>query len=107
MVESGSPPGRVSGSRSILLVSQLAPPSALVAARRIAGSTKYLSRLGYQVTVLSSAVSGQGPIEGAACIVRTADLLASPLNWRRRHFDALSGGSGLYKPPSRLASVVV
>ena len=52
--------------RSILLVAQVAPPSTLVAARRVAGFTKYLARLGHRVTVLTSRVSGDGPIEGAA-----------------------------------------
>ena len=60
------------------------------------------------MTVLTSRTSGEGAIEGAAEVVRTGDALASRLNWRRRHFDALSGGdqSG-YSPPSRLEAVVV
>ena len=93
----------------MLLVAQLAPPSNLVAARRVAGMTKYLARLGHPVTVLTSLASGSGPIEGAADIVRTRDALTSRLNWRRRHFAALSGSrdEAAYKPPSRLASVVV
>jgi glycosyltransferase involved in cell wall biosynthesis len=93
--------------RSILLVAHLAPPSPLIAARRVAGMTKYLARLGHSVTVLTSAISGEGPIEGAAEVIRTPDLMASGLNWRRRHFEALTGGGGVYRPPSRLASVVV
>jgi glycosyltransferase involved in cell wall biosynthesis len=99
--------GRREG-RSILLVAQLSPPSTLVAARRVAGLTKYLARLGYAVTVLTSDASGQGPIDGAEQVVRTKDALMSPLNWRRPHFKALGGGSSnMYKPPSRLESVVV
>jgi glycosyltransferase involved in cell wall biosynthesis len=93
--------------RSILLVAQLAPPSPLIAARRVAGMSKYLARLGHSVTVLASAISGDGPIEGAADVIRTPDLMSSGLNWRRRHFEALTGGGGVYRPPSRLASVVV
>jgi glycosyltransferase involved in cell wall biosynthesis len=94
--------------RSVLIAAQLSPPSTLVAARRVAGLTKYLSPLGYSITVLTSVASGQGPIEGAEEVVRTADALASPLNWRRRHFEALGGGSGaVYATPSRLESVVV
>jgi glycosyltransferase involved in cell wall biosynthesis len=93
---------------SILLVAQLSPPSPLVAARRIAWITKYLARLGCSITVLTSAVSGDGPIEGAKRIVRTPDLLASSINWRRAHFQALGGGSGgFYRPPSKLESVVL
>lgn len=94
--------------RSILLVAQLSPPSTLVAARRVAGMTKYLARLGYSITVLTSAVSGIGPIEGADLVIRTPDLLASRLNWRRRHLDAMRGRSDdTYRPPSRLESMVV
>jgi glycosyltransferase involved in cell wall biosynthesis len=99
--------GRGAG-RSILLVGQLSPPSTLVAARRVAGLTKYLKRLGYAVTVLTSGASGQGTIEGAEQVVRTSDALTSRLNWRRGHFKALGGGSSnMYKAPSRLESVVV
>ena len=96
-------------SRSLLLVAQLAPPSNLVAARRVAGMTKYLARLGHSVTVLTSLASGSGPIDGAEEVVRTRDALLSRLNWRRGHFSALAGSQGdvSYKPPSRLASVVV
>ena len=95
-------------ARSILLVAQLTPPSGLIAARRAGAFAKYLGRLGHRVTVLTSRTSGEGAIEGAAEVVRTGDALASRLNWRRRHFDALSGGdqSG-YSPPSRLEAVVV
>ena len=94
--------------RSVLLVTQYAPPSSLVAARRVAAVTKYLGRAGHAVTVLTSQSSGEGPIEGAESVVRTKDALTSRLNWRRRHFAALAGGSGeSYRPPSRLASVVV
>ena len=94
--------------RSLLLVAQIAPPSELVAARRVAGFAKYLARLGYRVTVLTSQVSGSGPIEGAERVVRTSDLLVSRLNWRRGHFDAFSGeGQGGYAEPSVLERVVV
>jgi glycosyltransferase involved in cell wall biosynthesis len=95
-------------ARSVLLVAQLTPPSGLIAARRAGAFAKYLGRLGHRVTVLTSRISGEGGIEGAAEVVRTGDALATRLNWRRRHFAALSGGdqSG-YSPPSRLESLVV
>jgi glycosyltransferase involved in cell wall biosynthesis len=94
--------------RSILLVAQISPPSELVAARRVAGFTKYLTRLGYRVTVLTSRISGEGEIEGAERVVRTNDLLLTRFNWRRKHFDAFSGkGGGSYAPPSQLERVVV
>jgi glycosyltransferase involved in cell wall biosynthesis len=94
--------------QSLLLVAQIAPPSSLVAARRVAAQCKYLGRAGWEVTVLTSRASGEGAIEGAADVVRTNDALTSALNWRRGQFDALSGSSPEnYKPPSRLASIVV
>jgi glycosyltransferase involved in cell wall biosynthesis len=94
--------------KSILLVCQYAPPSSLVPARRIGGLTKYLARLGYKVTVLTSALSGEGPIEGAADVVTTQDLMTSRLNWRRGSFDALGGGvPAPYKRRSTLEDVIV
>jgi glycosyltransferase involved in cell wall biosynthesis len=89
-------------------VSQYAPPSPLIAGRRIGGLAKYLDRLGYRVTVLTSSVSGDGPIEGAVEVVRTPDLMTSRLNWRRRSFAALGGGlPAAYSRRSALESVVV
>jgi glycosyltransferase involved in cell wall biosynthesis len=79
-----------------------------VAARRVAGFTKYLSRLDHRVTLLTSSVSGEGAVEGAHRVVRTNDLLLTPLNWRRRHFQAFSGEArGGYARPSSLERVVV
>jgi glycosyltransferase involved in cell wall biosynthesis len=95
-------------SRSILLVGQLAPPTNLVAARRVAGLTRYLARLGHSVTVLTSGVSGEGEIDGAQAVVRTYDLMATHLNWRRGHFAALGGQtSASYRGASRLESLVI
>jgi glycosyltransferase involved in cell wall biosynthesis len=94
--------------RSVLLIAQIAPPSELVAARRVAGFAKYLSRLGHRVAVLTSRVSGEGEIAGAERVIRTNDLLLTRLNWRRGHFAALSGhGSADYAPPSFLERIVV
>lgn len=78
------------------------------AARRPAGLTKHLDRLGYRVTVLTSVMSGSGAIPGAARTIRTRDLLVSPLNWRRASFAALKGeGEGSYAAPSPLAAWVI
>jgi glycosyltransferase involved in cell wall biosynthesis len=93
-------------ARRILLVAQIAPPSPLSAARRVAGLARHLDRLGHEVTVLTSMLSGGGPIAGARG-VRTRDLLASGINWRRENFAALEGGAGDYAPPSRVASLLV
>jgi glycosyltransferase involved in cell wall biosynthesis len=94
--------------RRVLLVAQLAPPSPLIPARRIAGLAKYLAAEGLEVSVLTSRISGEGDIEGANAVVRTPDLMATPLNWRRAQFKALEGSAdGAYSKPSRLESVLV
>lgn len=94
--------------RHVLLVGQLAPPSPLIPARRIAGLAKYLPSEGLEVSVLTSAISGEGEIEGAKAVARTRDLMATPLNWRRAQFKALEGSAnGSYGEPSRLQSVLV
>lgn len=100
---------RSAAGRELLLVAQLAPPSTLSAARRVAGLVKYLARTGYRVTVLTSMSSGRGALPGAAHVVRTRDLLVSPVNWRRESFAALAGGTGAgYEAaPSRVASLLV
>jgi glycosyltransferase involved in cell wall biosynthesis len=98
--------------RTILLVAHLTPPSPLSAARRTAGFAKYLAQRGHRVVVVTSKISGTGPIEGAARVVRTRDLMATNLNWRRKGFEALQGqaetGVSVAAPePSRLEDVVV
>ena len=94
--------------RSILFVTQLSPPASFSAGRRIGGLTKYLSRLGHQVTVLTSVASGEGSIEGAARVIRTPDLIMTGLNWRRAHFLSLKeGGAGYRGGPSRVAYALV
>jgi Glycosyltransferase Family 4 len=94
-------------ARRVLLVAQLAPPSPLSAARRVAGLARHLARLGHEVTVLTSMLSGRGPVPGAARVVRTRDLLAGGLNWRRANFAALEGGAAEYAPPSRVSTLLV
>jgi glycosyltransferase involved in cell wall biosynthesis len=96
-------------ARRILFVAHLSPPSPLSAARRVAGFVKHLGRNGHDVTVLTSRVAGTGPIEGAARVVRTRDLMVSRLNWRRGTFEALEGraGTAAAADPSVLEGVVV
>ena len=72
-------------------MAQLTPPSPLSGARRPANLAKYLERRGHRVTVLTSLASGSGEVPGATRVVRTRDLLASRLNWRRGHFEAIQG----------------
>jgi Glycosyl transferase 4-like domain len=101
--------------RTILLIAHLSPPSPLSAARRTAGFAKYLGRRGHRVVVLTSKVSGSGPIDGAARVLRTRDVMASTLNWRKSGFEALLGQQAAGQPsvsvaappPSRLEDVVV
>ena len=95
--------------RSILLVAHVTPPTTMSAARRAAGLTKYLARAGHSVTVLTSVMSGSGPISGAARTVRTRDLLVSPLNWRRSGLAALQGDASatVAAAPSALAAWAV
>jgi glycosyltransferase involved in cell wall biosynthesis len=70
--------------------------------------TKYLARHGFEITVLTSQASGRGEIKGAVDVVRTRDLLASGLNWRRGSMDVMSTGApGTYRRPSRLQSLLV
>ena len=91
---------------SLLIVTHFYPPSAMVAARRPAGLTKYLRRLGYRVTVLTSRAWADAPPEEG--VVRTGDLMASRLNWRRANMRAWVGGGDDYESgSSRLAQVVV
>jgi len=93
--------------RSLLLVAQLAPPLQITAAQRVAGLVKFLGRLGLEVAVLTSAVSGEGPVEGASRVARTRDLLASPLNWRRGQLEALAGGGAGYSDRSPVERIIV
>ena len=72
-------------------MAHLTPPSPLSGARRPANLVKYLERRGHRVTVLTSLASGSGDVPGATRVVRTRDLLASRLNWRRGHFEAIQG----------------
>jgi glycosyltransferase involved in cell wall biosynthesis len=99
----------MTATRRILLVAQISPPSPMVAARRIGGLARELGRLGHEVTVLTSVISGEGPVPGAARTVRTRDLIASRVNWRRGNFDAIAGATeGAYDPtPSVFASIIV
>lgn len=98
----------MSQGRSILLVAQLTPPSPLVGAHRPAALAKYLARRGHRVTVLTSMMSGRGAVPGAARVVRTRDLLSSPLNWRRTNLESLQGRSqAAYTEPSPVERVVV
>jgi glycosyltransferase involved in cell wall biosynthesis len=84
----------------------------MVAARRPAGLAKYLGRLGYRVTVLTSRAWADAP-SGETGVIRTGDLMASRINWRRANMEAWTGAAGggpsadYESGSSRLAQVVV
>ena len=92
---------------SLLIAAQFAPPAGFSAARRTHGLAKYLERLGHRVTVLTSLASGRGPVPDASRTVRTRDLVASRVNWRRGSFEAAREGGEGYLEPSPVASLVV
>jgi glycosyltransferase involved in cell wall biosynthesis len=69
--------------------------------------TKYLARLGYRVTILTSRVSGEGSIAGAEAVFRTPDLLASSLNWRRSSVKTPVGNAATASPPSPVEALLV
>lgn len=90
---------------SVLLISQYAQPASFSAARRTHGFTKYLERRGHRVTVLTSPVSGTGPVPGASRSIRSRDLVSSRLNWRSSNLESLrGGGEASYAAPSPIAS---
>ncbi len=92
---------------SLLIVTHFYPPSSMVAARRPSGLAKYLRRMGYRVTVLTSRAWAEGP-PAEADVIRTGDLMASRLNWRRGNMEAWTGGGADYVAgSSKLAQVVV
>ena len=95
---------------SLLIVTHFYPPSGMVAARRPAGLAKYLRRLGYDVTVLTSCAWVDEPPgeDRPAGVVRSGDLMASRLNWRRENMRAWTSGQSDYESgSSRLAQVIV
>jgi glycosyltransferase involved in cell wall biosynthesis len=92
---------------SLLIVTHFYPPSEMVAARRPAGLAKYLGRLGYRVTALTSKAWVDAPASEPG-VVRTGDLMASRINWRKENARAWTGGGADYESgSSRLAQVVV
>jgi len=93
---------------SLLIVTHFYPPSEMVAARRPAGLAKYLERLGYRVTVLTSGAWGPPSADVPGRPVWTGDLMQSRLNWRRANLRAWTQGAAEYEAgTSRLARVIV
>ncbi len=63
---------------------------------------KYLSRLGYEVTVLTSDVGVRAPAPPGVRVLATRDLLSSRLNWRAGRPSELRG-----MEPSRISRIAV
>ena len=90
-------------ARRLLVVVYPYPPVPNVGANRWAAARKYLERLGYEVTVLTTSAFGRLPDDEDQGVVRTGDLNASPplrKLLRRPPVAALSDGrSAVEKPP--------
>lgn len=90
-------------SRRLLVVVYPYPPVPNVGANRWAATSKYLERLGHQVTVVTTSAYGRLPDDETQGIVRTGDLNASPALrklLRRPPVAAPSDGqSAVEKPP--------
>ena len=77
----------------LLLVAYYYPPQNIIGARRPAALAKWLRRRGHDVTVLTSVQAGSGPDAAPSRLVRTRDLLATPLNWRGESLEVVTGAS--------------
>ncbi len=70
--------------------------------------TKYLTRQGHRITVLTSVLGGTGPVADAFRTIRTRDLLVSRINWRRSNLSAIKGEAKAdYAEPSALGAWLV
>jgi glycosyltransferase involved in cell wall biosynthesis len=94
----------------ILLATHSYPPRPVSASSRPWGLAKYMRRLGYRVTVLSSDAWGTDAAEPEhnRDVIRCRDLLGTRLNWRRENMRAYEGATqASYAKASRLAGLVV
>lgn len=80
----GTKPGEAG---TILIVAYHYPPRPLSASVRPSAMARNLRRLDYRVNVITSGLWGRIPDEGPGRVVRTRDLIASPLNRRRSNVD--------------------
>ena len=96
--------------KHVVLVTHSYPPSAQVSARRPRGFAKYLSRLGYEVTVLTSSAFGRSKgvrEEDGVRVAASGDLITSRLNWRRGNIESIDSGSGDYDARRSPATMIV
>jgi hypothetical protein len=64
-------------ARRILVVSYYFPPSTAIGGARWAAMARYLTRMGHEVSVITSAVHGTLPSDAAEHVIRTGDLANS------------------------------
>jgi glycosyltransferase involved in cell wall biosynthesis len=86
-------------ARRILLVAYFYPPMNIIGARRPHALAKWLRRRGHDVLVLTSRYTGLAGGDPSIPVLRTRDLLATRLNWRRENFEVVTGQrSGSWEP---------
>ncbi len=95
--------------RRILLAAYFYPPMNIIGARRPHALAKWLCRRGHEVTVVTSRASGEADGESPISVIRTMDLLATRINWRRQSREVVSGQrAGTWEPEAGIwGSIVV
>lgn len=96
-------------ARRILVVSYYFPPSTAVGGARWAGMARHLRRMGHEVAVITSAVHGTLPADGAEGVVRTGDLARAETLRRilRRPALPAPGAPTIDTPAPRLLTRVI
>jgi glycosyltransferase involved in cell wall biosynthesis len=86
-------------ARRILLVAYFYPPMTIIGARRPHALAKWLRRRGHDVVVLTSQYGGRSGGDPSIPVLRSRDLLATRLNWRRQNFEVITGQrAGSWQP---------
>jgi glycosyltransferase involved in cell wall biosynthesis len=91
-------------ARRILLVTYFYPPDPSVGSHRWAALTRYLRRMGHEITVITTSAFGTLPDDGTQ-VVRTADVFTSPTLRRLLRRPPLTTNGALPSvvvPPPRL-----
>jgi glycosyltransferase involved in cell wall biosynthesis len=91
-------------ARRILLVTYFYPPDPSVGSHRWSALTRYLRRMGHEVTVITTSAFGTLPDDGAQ-VLRTADIFTSPTLRRLLRRPPLTTDGALPSvvvPPPRL-----
>jgi glycosyltransferase involved in cell wall biosynthesis len=98
----------VSAPRSLLLVSYFYPPTRDTGAQRPAAMAKWLARLGWDVTVLTTSAFGGGDWDDGVRVIRTRDMQT----WRARlaghdRVDSLFDSDSYTGTPHPLSKLIV